>query len=91
MYSKSNANYSEIYNNIQSLILNLFIFRNWVFHEVNIEKKDLEISQSHIIADLVYPRRTILDESLGTALWYAACGMGHTVSPCRVSLFFLDV
>ncbi|XP_022128600.2 asparagine synthetase domain-containing protein CG17486 isoform X1 [Pieris rapae] len=60
--------------------------RRWVFHEVNVEKKDLEISQSQTIADLVYPRRTILDESLGTALWYAAWGMGHTVSPCRVLL-----
>nr|XP_032510579.1 asparagine synthetase domain-containing protein CG17486 isoform X3 [Danaus plexippus plexippus] len=46
--------------------------RLWVFHEVNVPKEQLEEYQSLIIGDLVYPRKTILDESLGSALWFAA-------------------
>lgn len=43
----------------------------------------MEECQTNIIADLVYPRQTILDESLGTAFWFAA--RGHQ-SSCRVNL-----
>ncbi|XP_045511748.1 asparagine synthetase domain-containing protein CG17486 isoform X1 [Colias croceus] len=61
--------------------------RNWVFREVNIPKEELEACQSTTIADLVFPRKTILDESLGSALWYSAWGHNNEgTSPCRVLL-----
>ncbi|KPJ12257.1 Asparagine synthetase domain-containing protein CG17486 [Papilio machaon] len=57
--------------------------RKWVFKEVNVPKDVLEDKQKSTIADLVFPRNTILDESLGSALWFAASGYGCT-SSCRV-------
>ncbi|XP_068621321.1 asparagine synthetase domain-containing protein CG17486 isoform X2 [Battus philenor] len=60
--------------------------RNWVFKEVNVSKDVLEKYQKSTIADLVFPRNTILDESLGSALWFAASGQGFETSPCRVVL-----
>lgn len=56
-----------------------------MFKEVNIPKEELEQRQNQVIADLVYPRKTILDESLGTALWFAARARDeNAASPCRV-------
>ncbi|XP_046961725.1 asparagine synthetase domain-containing protein CG17486 isoform X2 [Vanessa cardui] len=61
--------------------------RKWIFREVNVPKEDLEEYQSSIIGDLVYPRRTILDESLGSALWFAARWDDELdLSPCRILL-----
>ncbi|XP_047544798.1 asparagine synthetase domain-containing protein CG17486 [Vanessa atalanta] len=61
--------------------------RMWIFREVNVPKEKLEKYQSLIIGDLVYPRRTILDESLGSALWFAARWDDELdVSPCRILL-----
>ncbi|CAK1602825.1 unnamed protein product [Parnassius mnemosyne] len=60
--------------------------RQWVFKEVNVPKEDLENIQKSTIADLVFPRNTILDESLGTALWFAARGQDSDYSSCRVLL-----
>ncbi|XP_064076702.1 asparagine synthetase domain-containing protein CG17486 [Vanessa tameamea] len=61
--------------------------RMWIFREVNVPKEKLEKYQSSIIGDLVYPRRTILDESLGSALWFAARWDDELdVSPCRILL-----
>ncbi|XP_013168398.1 PREDICTED: asparagine synthetase domain-containing protein CG17486 isoform X1 [Papilio xuthus] len=59
--------------------------RKWIFKEVNVPKDVLEDKQKSTIADLVFPRNTILDESLGSALWFAASGYGCT-SSCRVLL-----
>lgn len=41
----------------------------------------LEEFQKSTIADLVFPRNTVLDESLGSALWFAA---RSETSSCRV-------
>ncbi|XP_035446563.2 asparagine synthetase domain-containing protein CG17486 isoform X2 [Spodoptera frugiperda] len=62
--------------------------RDWIFREVNVSKEEQEKYQEDIIGDLVYPRETILDESLGTALWFAARGQDclHDVSTSRVLL-----
>lgn len=38
------------------------------------------MSTGHL-ADLVHPLQTVLDESLGAALWFAARGIGHVTSP----------
>ncbi|CAH0405005.1 unnamed protein product [Chilo suppressalis] len=59
--------------------------RNWIFKEINIPNDVLLENQEKVIADLIYPRQTILDESLGSAMWFAAQGNdGEIVSPCRV-------
>ncbi|KAL4712829.1 hypothetical protein ACJJTC_011899 [Scirpophaga incertulas] len=61
--------------------------RKWIFKEVNIPKDVLIEKQGKSIADLVYPRQTILDESLGSALWFAAKGEDICQkSPCRILL-----
>lgn len=61
--------------------------RNWIFKEINIPNDVLLKQQQTTIADLVFPRQTILDESLGSALWFAAQGDdGFMQSPCRVLL-----
>lgn len=58
-----------------------------MFREINVPKEELEECQRRSIADLVHPRQTILDESLGSALWFAARGHDeHSVSPSRVRL-----
>lgn len=60
--------------------------RKWVFKEVNIPKEEVDKYQENVIGDLIYPRKTILDESLGTALWFAARGQNSLESStCRVS------
>ncbi|PZC81189.1 hypothetical protein B5X24_HaOG213290 [Helicoverpa armigera] len=61
--------------------------RKWVFKEVNIPKEEVDKYQENVIGDLIYPRKTILDESLGTALWFAARGQNSLESStCRVLL-----
>ncbi|XP_050670526.1 asparagine synthetase domain-containing protein CG17486 isoform X2 [Leptidea sinapis] len=61
--------------------------RKWIFREINVLKEDLVKYQSSRIADLIYPRKTVLDESLGCALWYAAQGQDEcNVSACRILL-----
>lgn len=59
-----------------------------MFREINVPKGELEDCQRKWIADLVHPRQTILDESLGSALWFAARGDDtHTISASRVRVF----
>ncbi|XP_028155900.1 asparagine synthetase domain-containing protein CG17486 isoform X1 [Ostrinia furnacalis] len=59
--------------------------RKWVFKEINVPKDELNTYQETAIADLVYPRQTILDESLGSALWFASKAQDlQSVSPCRI-------
>ncbi|CAB3230615.1 unnamed protein product [Arctia plantaginis] len=61
--------------------------RQWVLKEVNVPKQELDKHQAETIGDLVYPRQTILDESLGTALWFAARGQDdRSISTSRVLL-----
>lgn len=67
--------------------MHLECFRNWVFKTVNISTEELEKFQASSIADLVYPRQTILDESLGSALWFAskAQDVNNMISTSRVT------
>ncbi|XP_063978293.1 asparagine synthetase domain-containing protein 1 isoform X1 [Diachasmimorpha longicaudata] len=67
--------------------------RKWNFIESNVTQAELEKCLQTRICHLVYPLRTILDESLGCALWFAARGCGTLVntnesyeSPCRILL-----
>lgn len=61
----------------------------WNFIEINISQEELDFCRSHRIADLIYPLNSVLDDSLGCALWFA--GRGATAdytSPCRVGIFY---
>lgn len=53
--------------------------------EINVTFDELEKKQKEEIADLIFPLQTILDESLGSALWFAANGKtSEYTSTCRV-------
>lgn len=61
--------------------------RKWNFVEVNVTEKELNEKRREHIADLVFPLNTVLDDSLGCALWFAGRGQTeHHDSSCRVSL-----
>lgn len=61
--------------------------RKWNFLEINVTREELDEARSAHIADLLFPLNTILDDSLGCALWFASRGKTETyVSPCRVVL-----
>ena len=47
-----------------------------IFFKVNISQEELNVYRKSHISDLVYPLGTILDESLGCALWFASRGIG---------------
>ncbi|GFO10837.1 asparagine synthetase domain-containing protein 1 [Plakobranchus ocellatus] len=50
--------------------------RQWNFVEINVSKVELQaVRQSHI-SQLIYPLRTVLDDSIGCAVWFAAKGLG---------------
>lgn len=66
--------------------------REWRFLAINVPKEELNEERSKHIADLIYPLKTVLDDSLGCALWFASRGtQGTKMSPCRVSIriFFI--
>ncbi|KAB0797954.1 hypothetical protein PPYR_08947 [Photinus pyralis] len=61
--------------------------RKWNFVEINVKESELNLERERRIADLIYPLNTILDDSLGCALWFASRGQTESyVSPCRVLL-----
>nr|XP_039249743.1 asparagine synthetase domain-containing protein 1-like [Styela clava] len=53
--------------------------RVWNFVEINIELDELRETRIKRIADLTYPLTTVLDDSIGCALWFAA--YGGTIHP----------
>ncbi|EFN83342.1 Asparagine synthetase domain-containing protein 1 [Harpegnathos saltator] len=67
--------------------------RKWNFIQCNITQVELQSYRTSRICDLLYPLCTILDESLGCAMWFAsrAKGLLYPVnemyeSPCRILL-----
>ncbi|XP_035898483.1 asparagine synthetase domain-containing protein CG17486 [Anopheles stephensi] len=64
--------------------------RTWQFVEINVTRSELN-EKRNTIANLVFPLRNVLDESLGAALWFASNGTGQKngasySSTCRVLL-----
>ncbi|KAF6201713.1 hypothetical protein GE061_004108 [Apolygus lucorum] len=64
--------------------------RTWNFVEITVDEAELNDHVDHI-ANLIHPLNSILDESLGCALWFAARGKGMLnhisyESPARVAL-----
>ncbi|XP_014239570.1 asparagine synthetase domain-containing protein 1 [Cimex lectularius] len=50
--------------------------RKWNFVEINITLKELQELREKHIRDLIHPLNSILDDSLGCALWFAVRGKG---------------
>lgn len=64
--------------------------RKWKLIEVNVTRTELNEALKKRIAHLVYPLNSVLDESLGSVLWFGARGCGKVDdidydSNCRVS------
>jgi len=50
--------------------------RQWNFIEINITIEELKKIRAEHIADLTYPKQTVLDDSIGCAIWFASRGKG---------------
>ncbi|XP_020781099.2 asparagine synthetase domain-containing protein 1 [Boleophthalmus pectinirostris] len=50
--------------------------RKWNFVEINITQEELQEMRRERICHLVYPLETVLDDSIGCAVWFAARGRG---------------
>lgn len=57
--------------------------RRWNFVEVDVTREEYEERREHVVA-LMRPSKTAMDLSIAIALWFAARGQGHLVSPLRV-------
>lgn len=51
--------------------------RCWNFIEVNVTKEELQKEREQSISNLVYPLESVLDDSIGCAIWFAARGIGN--------------
>lgn len=59
--------------------------RQWNFVPVNVMEEELNTLRKKRISDLIYPLNSILDDSLGCALWFASRAWSETYkSPSRV-------
>ncbi|KAJ7345542.1 hypothetical protein JRQ81_001492 [Phrynocephalus forsythii] len=50
--------------------------RSWNFVEINVSLEDLKAMRQEHICHLVYPLDTVLDDSIGCAVWFASRGEG---------------
>lgn len=50
--------------------------RKWNFVEINVTKEELQKIRQERICHLVHPLDTVLDDSIGCAVWFAARGTG---------------
>lgn len=50
--------------------------RKWNFVEINITLDELRAERENLIKHLLYPHQTVLDDSIGCALWFASRGKG---------------
>lgn len=50
--------------------------RQWNFIEINVTQEELQAMRQKRICHLVHPLDTVLDDSLGCAIWFAARGTG---------------
>ncbi|XP_067891713.1 asparagine synthetase domain-containing protein 1 [Heterodontus francisci] len=54
--------------------------RSWNFIEINITLEELKEMRQQRISHLVQPLDTVLDDSIGCAVWFAARGIGTSTS-----------
>lgn len=50
--------------------------RRWTFVEINVTQEELQKMRHERICHLVHPLDTVLDDSIGCAVWFAARGTG---------------
>lgn len=50
--------------------------RRWNFVEINVTQEELQVMRQGRICHLVHPLDTVLDDSIGCAVWFAARGTG---------------
>lgn len=50
--------------------------RTWNFVEINVTLEELKKMRHHHIKHLIYPLDTVLDDSIGCAIWFASRGEG---------------
>ncbi|XP_029133038.2 asparagine synthetase domain-containing protein 1 [Labrus bergylta] len=50
--------------------------RRWNFVEVNVTQEELQEMRQERVCHLVYPLDTVLDDSIGCAVWFASRGKG---------------
>ncbi|XP_051260478.1 asparagine synthetase domain-containing protein 1 [Dicentrarchus labrax] len=50
--------------------------RRWNFVEINVTQEELQKMREERICHLVHPLETVLDDSIGCAVWFAARGTG---------------
>lgn len=55
----------------------VFPDRPWNLVEIDVSKEELQFERANHIRKLIYPLDTVLDDSLGCALWFAARGKGR--------------
>lgn len=51
--------------------------RTWNFVEINVTLKELKEMRQRFINHLIYPLDTVLDDSIGCAIWFASRGEGY--------------
>ncbi|XP_021255221.1 asparagine synthetase domain-containing protein 1 [Numida meleagris] len=51
--------------------------RTWNFVEINVTLKELKEMRRQCITHLIYPLDTVLDDSIGCAIWFASRGEGY--------------
>jgi asparagine synthetase B (glutamine-hydrolysing) len=58
--------------------------RPWRLIYVNVPQAEVQAHKDHILR-LVYPRLTVMDYNIGTAIWFAVRGKGVLIPPASVS------
>ena len=53
--------------------------RKWNLKMVNVTKHELEVARKERISGVLYPCQSVLDDSIGCSLWFAARGATSTV------------
>lgn len=53
--------------------------RRWNFVEIDVTQEELQRMRRERVCHLVYPLETVLDDSIGCAVWFAARGTGSIV------------
>ncbi|KAH9509730.1 Asparagine synthetase domain-containing protein 1 [Bulinus truncatus] len=50
--------------------------RKWNFIEINVMQEEVQMMRQSRICNLIYPLQTVLDDSIGCAVWFASRGVG---------------
>ncbi|XP_007494557.2 asparagine synthetase domain-containing protein 1 [Monodelphis domestica] len=61
--------------------------RIWNFVEVNVTLEELQRMRQHRINQLVHPLDTVLDDSIGCAVWFASRGIGYITKEDEMQLY----